>query len=76
MTSAETYPDGFWYVSTTFATFGVTVHNGRVVPEHTAPIGRRFAHQPFTNLVRWLQKDRACVTELLLKPGERVRPPP
>ena len=65
--------DGLWWVSTSLATFGVTVRNGLVIPEHTAPFGQRFAHQPFERLVNWLtHKDPAFAAEHLLDPGERV----
>lgn len=67
------FRDGLWYVSTSFATFGVAVQDGKIIPDKTAPIGRRFAYQPFANLVNWLtRKDPGFGIEHLLGPGERT----
>jgi hypothetical protein len=56
-------PDGFWFLTTSFATFGVTVKNGLVVREDSAPISGKFAGQPFANLIQWLKKDRGFRAE-------------
>ena len=64
--------DGFWWLSTTFATFGVTVKDGRVTREKSAPISTRFAGQPFQNLLVWLGKDPGFASKLLRAPGDPV----
>lgn len=71
--TTSTVNDGLWYISTSFATFGVGVVNGKVDPKQSAPIIQRFAYQPFERLLLWLKtKDRALTVEHLLKPNERV----
>ncbi len=55
--------DGFWFLSTSFATFGVTVKDGKVLAEESAPISRKFAGKPFADLLRWLKKDPAFTCE-------------
>jgi hypothetical protein len=64
--------DGFWWLTTSFATFGVTVQHGKVLNENSAPISHKFAGQPFENLTKWLGKDPAFAAACLREAGTAV----
>lgn len=64
--------DGFWWCSTSFATFGVTVHDGLIVREKSAPLSGKFGGQPLDNLLSWLRKDPNFKAKRLRAVGEPV----
>ena len=72
LTTPKAEWDGLWWLSTSFATFGVTILNGKVVREASAPISYKFAGQPFPALIGWLRKDQAFKMIKLLETGERI----